>query len=89
MTLGLVSLERNRMFKSLVSEDEQKDPNAIPNYLEKVFKQKEDDKLKRKMMGDDAELRDKVKNYASDDTNLQYVDIERFEKKKMDTESYM
>ena len=41
------------------------------------------------MMGDDAELREKVKNYASDDTNLQYIDIERFEKKKMDTESYI
>ena len=77
------------MFKSLISEDALKDPNAIPNYLEKVFKQKEEDKLKRKMMGDEVEMRDKIKNYAVDDIQIKYVDTEKFERKMTDTESYM
>ena len=72
------------MFKSMVNENEQADPNAIPNYLEKAFKQKEEDKLKRKMMGDDIDLKDKIRTYEDDGVNVKYIDTTRFEKQKIE-----
>ena len=40
------------MFRDLVSEQDRKDPQAIPNYHEKHFKEKALMKEERKMMGD-------------------------------------
>ncbi|CAI2381544.1 unnamed protein product [Moneuplotes crassus] len=79
-------LREKRLFKSLVSKEDQEDPNAIPNYLEKVFLQKEKDKVKRKMMGDDIDIQDKVENFE-DSSNVQFVDTSKFDKKM--EEKYM
>ena len=86
MTLETVLLKKNRIFKSMVSEDEQKDENAIPNYLEKVFIKKEEDRLKRKMMGDEDELRKKIKIYEDTGTTTKHIDVSQFEKKKMENQ---
>ena len=71
----------------MVNETELEDPNAIPNYLEQVFKQKEKDKMKMKMMGDDIDMKDKIRSHE-EDSNIQYVDTKRFQKNKME-EKYM
>lgn len=43
-----------------MSEVDRKDPMAIPNYLEKHFKEKAALKKQREMMGDTDELRQKI-----------------------------
>ena len=83
-------IREKRIFKSMVPEDEQKDENAIPNYLEKVFKQKEEDKMKRKMMGDDDDLRHKIKSYEDTGASKKVIDVNQFEQqKKQMEEKYM
>ena len=47
--------------------DTKKNPNAIPEYLEKHFKEKEALKKKRKMMGlDENDLKEKIRKVEED-----------------------
>lgn len=64
----------------MTNEVDQQEPSTIPDYLEKVFKQKEKDKLKRKMMGDDIDLKDKIKQYENEGVNVKYIDTDQFQK---------
>ena len=70
----------------MVNEEEQEDPNSIPDYLEKVFKQKEEDKFKRRMMGDDIDIKDRT--LSNDTDEVKYIDTEKLKNKKMEN-SYM
>ena len=76
-------IREKRLFKSMVTEEQREDPNAIPNYLEEVFKQKEKDKHMKRMMGTDIDIQDKVKNYE-ETQNVQYVDTQKFQKTKIE-----
>ena len=59
------------------------DPNTIPNYLEKYFKQKEATKKQRQMMGDDSELRAKVQDLQEkSQVQKKKVDVSQFRKEK-------
>lgn len=59
------------------------DPNTIPNYLEKYFKEKEALKKQRKMMGDDAELRQKVQDLQDkSQVKKKMVDVSAFKQQK-------
>jgi hypothetical protein len=73
---------------SIAVDNDIKDPNAIPDYLEEVFKQKEKDKMKRKMMGDDMTIKSKIKSYE-DSSNTQQVNTQQFEKKGKMENKYM
>ncbi len=55
-------IREKKMFKSLVGDvDIKQNPQAIPEYLEKHFKQKEEQKRKQKMMGNqEEELKDRI-----------------------------
>jgi hypothetical protein len=47
-------IREKKIFRSLAGDvDIKKNPNAIPEYLEKHFKEKEAMKKQRKMMGND------------------------------------
>ena len=72
----------------MVNEQDREDPNAIPNYLEKVFKQKEEDKFKRKMMGDDVDFRDKIKQRETQGADIKLVNPNELKNKKME-QSYI
>ena len=57
-------VREKKIFRSIVgSVDTKADPNAIPDYLEKHFKEKEKLKKQRKMMGGDQtnDLADKIR----------------------------
>ena len=72
------------MFRSIAGGADLDTAEAIPNYLEKVFKQKEADKKKRKMMGEEIEtVQDKIERFEADTTETQYVDVSSFKEKKM------
>lgn len=44
--------------------------------------------MKRKMMGDDIELKDKIKSYE-ESSNIQLIDTQQFEKKTKMENKYM
>ena len=71
-------IREKKVFRSLIGNiDLKANPQAIPDYLEKHFKEKEAMKKKRKMMGLEVdELKDKIRKVEEDN---------RVQKKKIDT----
>ena len=55
-------VREKKIFRSIVGDiNTEENPNAIPEYLEKHFKEKEKLKKERKMMGETSDLEDKIK----------------------------
>ena len=48
-------MREKKIFRDLVSDVDRKNPLAIPNYLEKHFKEKAAKIKERKMMGDNTD----------------------------------
>lgn len=61
-------VREKKIFRSMVDEQTRNsDPNAITDYLEKHFKEKEKLKKQRQMMGtDEQELRNKIQKMEED-----------------------
>ena len=66
----------------MVSEVDRKDPHAIPNYLEKHFKQKAALKKQREMMGESTEdMQSKIEEMDSKQ-NKKFVDVNTLKAKR-------
>jgi hypothetical protein len=69
-------VREKKIFRNLVSDEQRKDPMAIPNYLEKHFKEREKLKKEMKMMGGMTdELKEKIEEMEAVNTaNRKMVD---------------
>lgn len=68
-------MREKKIFRSLVSDVDRKNPNAIPMYLEKHFKEKAQLKKERQMMGNQEELRAKIEEMEEVNTgNRKMID---------------
>jgi uncharacterized protein YpiB (UPF0302 family) len=66
-----------------VSEADRTNPNAIPMYLEKHFKEKAQLKKERQMMGDTEELRQKIEEMETVNTgNRKLIDTSQVKKQR-------
>ena len=79
-------VREKRIFRSIVGDmKKNNDPNAIVDYLDKHFKEKEAQKKARKMMGDDlgSDLQQKIAEMeAIASINKQKVNVTEFKQKK-------
>ena len=68
------------MFRSLVSDQAQQDPMAIPNYLEAHFKEKAKLKKQRQMMGNvEDEMKEKIEEMEGVNTaGRKLVNVKEF-----------
>ena len=87
-------VREKRVFRSIFGElDTRKDPNAIPEYLEKHYKEKEEKKKERKMMGQDAEdLQSKIDEMQEKaNINQKKMNVGAYKQKKQEVmdQSYM
>ena len=88
-------VREKKIFRSIVGDiDTKANPNAIPDYLEKHFKEKEKAKRERKMMGGDmgSDLADKIKEMeekSSIDMKKIKVNQIKMQKKKVMEQEYM
>ena len=87
-------MREKKIFRDLVSDVDRTNPRAIPEYLEKHFKNKEKMKKERLMMGntDVDELQQKIDEMEEVNTaNRKMVDTTevRRQKKKILEESYI
>ena len=65
-------------------DQDMKDPKAIPNYLEKHFKEKIKQKKEKQMMGEmEDELKDKIKEMEEINTSgRKLVNVKEFQRRK-------
>lgn len=80
------------MFRDLVSEQDRKNPMAIPNYLETHFKQKAALKKERQMMGESTDdMKQKIEDMEDVNTaNRKMVDTSSVKaQRKKAMESYI
>lgn len=88
-------MREKRIFRSIVGDmSKNNDPNAIVDYLDKHFKEKEAQKKARKMMGDDLgnDLKQKIAEMeAKASMGKNKVNISDFKEKKKTAmeQSYM
>lgn len=78
-------IRERKIFKSMVAEvDWKNDPNAIPAYLDKHFKEKAKLKKERQMMGGMTdEIRDKIEEFDEVNTaNRKLIDVKGAQEKK-------
>ena len=80
-------IREKKIFRSMIGDvDIKKNPQAIPDYLEKHFKEKEALKKQRQMMGqDEEELRNRIKKVEEDSQAVtkKVIDTREFKQKKM------
>ena len=81
------------MFRSLLSEQDEKNKMTIPEYLDKHFKEKAKMKKQRRMMGGmEDELKEKIQEMEEVNTaGRKLVDVKEFQKRKtkMQETTYM
>ena len=81
------------MFRSLLSEQDEKNQMTIPEYLDKHFKEKAKMKKQRRMMGGmEDELKEKIQEMEEVNTaGRKLVDVKEFQKRKtkMQETTYM
>ena len=87
-------VREKKIFRSIVGNiDTKENPNAIPEYLEKHFKEKEKMKKQRQMMGESTnDLEQKIKEMEERASlDMQKVSVSQFKNKKKQAmeESYM
>ena len=87
-------MREKKIFRSIVGNiDTKENPNAIPEYLEKHFKEKEKMKKQRQMMGESTnDLEQKIKEMEERASlDMQKVSVSQFKNKKKQAmeESYM
>ena len=87
-------VREKKIFRSIVGNiDTKENPNAIPEYLEKHFKEKEKMKKQRQMMGESTnDLEQKIKEMEDRASlDMQKVSVAQFKNKKKQAmeESYM
>lgn len=72
------------MFRSFMTGQDMSDPNAIPNYLEAHFKEKEKRKKEMQMMGGmEDELKAKIEEMEEVNTaGRKLVNVAEFQKRK-------
>jgi hypothetical protein len=78
-------VREKKIFRSIVGNiDTKENPNAIPEYLEKHFKEKEKMKQQRKMMGESTnDLEQKIKEMEERASlDMQKVSVSQFKNKK-------
>tara|TARA_B110000285_G_scaffold145563_1_gene162524 strand:- start:69 stop:332 length:264 start_codon:yes stop_codon:yes gene_type:complete len=87
-------VREKKIFRDMIgSLDLKANPTAIPEYLEKHFKQKEKMMKERRMMGNSVnDMEDKIKEFEERASlDVQKVSVTQFKQKKKESmeESYM
>jgi hypothetical protein len=77
-------IREKRMFNAIIQDQKLEGPDAIPNYLSMKFKEKEENKKKMKMMGEDHDtMAAKMEQMEKENqTDIKIVDVEGFKKKR-------
>ena len=86
-------IREKKMFRSIISEQDDKNKMSIPEYLDKHFKEKVKLQKQRKMMGGmEEELKEKIAEMEEVNTaGRKLVDVKEFQRRKakMQEETYM
>ena len=77
-------VREKRMFRGLISDQDMQNPQTIPEYLDKHFKEKVKMKKQTKMMGGmENELREKIDEMEQVNTaGRKLVDVKEFQRRK-------